>query len=327
MNTRNIENDYTIREITEIMTMGSNHCRWEGVVNSEESLFAVLLTKQFNQDNINWIYVFSMKNGLPISSRQVGQVIHDSRIQFMNVHDTEILILYSLHDYKIKYKILDPYDLSYECKGEYDIQSKIQNYMITEDSSSQCKLMLTIENQIKIVDFEILEDKIKELYDKMKDSDNPYLVIYSSFNDIKNSYKDNAEEYYCNGKKLRWELQKQNDICELQVYKIDEKQIKQRINTELQDDTCELQVHKIDEMPKINIKLNSNYSLKILSNDDIVLYNGQEIYIFSFIETTNNIVPRYYYHDIKEFLNVKSKRIPNPSIKHLNSINSIPFQN
>ncbi|CAI2184135.1 16237_t:CDS:2 [Funneliformis geosporum] len=312
---RNIENHHIVPEITEKMVIGSVNCRWEGAVNSEGNLFAVHLTtdypKYLNKSDVSWIYVFSMKNGLQISSRKVD--VYDSKLQFMDANDTEILILYSCSVHTIKYTIMNPYDLSHVCKGEYDIQKfilvtgYIRNYMILGASTLQCQLMFTIENKIKLIDFNVPEDIIKKLYDQMKNNNN--LVIYSSFNDIKDSY-NTPVGYHCKGKKLKWEFLNQDKNQ-------DKNQNKNRLQVYIKDELQNDQTICLDLDLSINFR-----NLKILSNDDLVLYSDCDIHVFGFNEKTNNIVPRYYYNDIEEFL--KSKRLPNPCIKYLNDL---PYQN
>ncbi|CAI2188957.1 8991_t:CDS:2 [Funneliformis geosporum] len=246
--------------------------RWEGTVysNRDKSLIAVYLTAdylKYERKSIkSWIYVLSVKNGLQISSSE----------KIFSYLDTEILVLYSCHGYKIEYTIIYPYDLSYECKGEFEIKESIynfadgiQNYMIMEDNL-QYKLMLSNVDQIVIVNFSIPEDKINELYYKMEHDHN--LIIISSFNEIKNSCythggfsRDaNTGHYFCIGKKLRWEFQNHEQMYGLLVYKVSEMQ-DQKFHIELDRD--------------LHFR-----NLKILSNDDIVFYSDYEVHIFGFNE-------------------------------------------
>ncbi|CAI2182471.1 9742_t:CDS:2 [Funneliformis geosporum] len=311
----NIESYHIIPEITKAMAIGSKDCRWEGTVsiNHDKSLFAVHLTTDHlmkeGKSNESWIYVFSVKNGLRISSRKVA--IYNSLITFIKTDDTEILVLYSCHGYKIEYTIMDPYDLLYEHKGEYEIKQTIsklsggiQNYMIMKDNS-QYKLLLSYVDQIKMVNFSIPKEKIKELYDKMVHNHN--LIINSSFNEIKDSCfthggfsrDENTGHYYCNGKNLRWEFWNHEQMYGLLVHKANEE--------------------------KFHIDLDRDLhfqNLKILSNDDIVFYSDSEVHIFGFNEKTSTIVPRYYHHDVEEFY--KCKTLPKPSITLLNEL---PFKN
>ncbi|CAG8498060.1 883_t:CDS:2 [Funneliformis caledonium] len=279
--TMSIENYYNILAITENIVIGSRDCEWKIAVNSEESLIAIHLR---SGEGISWIHVFSTKNGLRISSKEGNFNI--SEMQFITTNDTEILVLFELC-VKVTYTMMNPYDLSYEFKRvfEFQIPDEIASYKIVKASSSQCKFMLlTIENQIKMVDFKCI---FGEIYDK-----DPYQVIDSSFKDIKKPC-DNLRK----GKKLTWQ-------------------------TELKG----LKVLKDGYMDHIDFDRDFNLQKhKILSNEDIVLYSDNKIYIFGFNEKTNTIIPRYYHNNFEVFC--ESENLPLPSITHLNELPFQKFQN
>ncbi|CAG8626977.1 1537_t:CDS:2 [Funneliformis caledonium] len=300
--TKIIENYYYIPEKVEDWDR-----RLKCVVNREENLLAM----NFKSKKGRFFCVYSMKNGLQISIRKVENKRDDVTIQFINVHGTEMLILYSLVDgqSKIYFELMCPYDPECILKDEYDIPDvDVRKCMIVEAPTpiSQYKILFTTENQIMMINFIISEDIIKNYPDPMMHPHN--LVMYYSFNDIKNSsYCSYDFDYTCKGKKLEWRYNE----GKLFVYKIDEA-LYEKKNVEA---LCEKKL-------RFNFK-----KLKILSNDDVVIYSDDSdklkngtIFIFDYNESKNKIELRYFYHCIEEFRNCTS--LPNPSVDLFFRINS-----
>ncbi|CAI2193712.1 49_t:CDS:2, partial [Funneliformis geosporum] len=234
-----------------------------GAVNEEGSLLAIIFNS-FEEVNI---YVFSMVNGLLISSRtEHNYKEFGLRIQFINY----ALMLYNVSNGEFKYMIMTRCKLSYAFKGE---TSQIRG--------GQLQIMIATGNHIKLIEFQI---PMKMLYDQM--IHDHYLIIYLSFNEIKDIISDLGQKidyYRCEGKNLIWEY---IDTSLCVSHKMD---------------------HMFDYLPFFGIIKN----LHILSNDDVVLY-GDDISIFGFNETTNRIVLRYKYFNTKEFYSRKS--FPKPSL-------------
>ncbi|CAG8481000.1 16218_t:CDS:2 [Funneliformis caledonium] len=275
-----IENYYDIPNVNHYME------NVEGAVNVEGSLFAICYDDA--------ITVFSMKNGISIASRKFKYGNQHPNMQFINIKNTEILMLhqYNNQERKIEYTIMSPYDLSYVYEGEYDLKEfscdvayKLKdNYMVIE-TLTQCLIMFPTENQIKLIDFNI---PVNKLYDQMMH--NHDLFLYSSFNDFKDVKIDKIDKSLsCEGKYLRWEYENRK----LKVYKLGQMQVQQEI-----------------VFNSGNIQ-----HLQILSNDDVILYefyyNQHYINVFSFNETTKKIFHRYCYK-IDELHEKKS--LPNPSL-------------
>ncbi|CAI2199540.1 19050_t:CDS:2, partial [Funneliformis geosporum] len=80
---------------------------WIGTVNSDKSLFAIYLKQADNA----LLCVYSMKNIILISSKEVKFEGHDINIRFIESNNIEALMLYSLEisNNEIKYVIMDPY--------------------------------------------------------------------------------------------------------------------------------------------------------------------------------------------------------------------------
>ncbi|CAI2177716.1 20406_t:CDS:2 [Funneliformis geosporum] len=309
------ERYYIIRNIKKEQLRDSKNCSWMGAVNEEGNLLAICSTYKGDIHT----YVFSMKNGILISSRvdkscdkscenEYKKKHKKPRIQFLNINNTDILMLsHTCLGDKIEYTIMMPYKLSFAFKEEFCNQKSIKDYMIVErenSTSSQLLLMIATGNQIELIEFKI---PIEKLYDQMKQDHN--LFIYSSYNVIKNGINNSRipnEKYRCVGKSLIWELQQRQDSLSLKVCKMDQRQNKETICFHFEED-C-------------NIRFTH---LQTLSNDDVVLYGSLDeetnndknssIYIFSLNESTNKIFPRYFYPNTDEFL--KRKTLPNPSLK------------
>ncbi|CAI2166722.1 1014_t:CDS:2 [Funneliformis geosporum] len=155
--------------------------------------------------------------------------------------------------------------------------------------------MIATGNQIELFEFNIHMEK---LYDKLKHNRN--LFIYSSFNDIKNGFrnldhtnKSNKSSHY-QGKNLRWEFKSGLNKLEVQL----------------------------QNQQKFSLDFNSHIGfehLQILSNDDVVLY-GYCIYILGFNETTNTIVFKYFYNDKNNFLEMESPPNLTFPIKYITSL-------
>ncbi|CAG8701905.1 4780_t:CDS:2 [Funneliformis caledonium] len=179
--TMKIENHYIIPNIKKEQLNDPTNCGWMGTINEEGSLLAICSTYK---EEIH-TYVFSMNNGILISSRkdlyEKGQ-----RIQFINFNNTDILMLHKRVEDKIKYTIMSPYELSYAVNDEHRIQKSIQYYMI--------------------------------LYDQMKHDHN--LFIYLNFNIFKDGIRELDKMSRCEGKNLIWEFQN----SKLKVYKKDQMQ-------------------------------------------------------------------------------------------------------
>ncbi|CAG8677149.1 12056_t:CDS:2 [Funneliformis caledonium] len=317
-----IENNYVVSGIP---CEKFENCIWKGVVNSDKSLFAIYLKHLSPLHNSFLLYVYSMKNGLQVSSRQVVLEGEDIKIQFLESNNLEVLVLYSLdkENERIIYMIMDPYETAYECVDEYDIQeflphgSKVTNYTIVEPPTSQySKVILSCGGKIKLIDFIVPEKIIKmlnELYDQMKR--NPNLAIYSSFKVIRDSYEGTIKNFKKDdgiiavGKKLKWKI---ITFGSLFVY-----------NKTEQDKYGICQIKQIDQLqnePILGLKrLKLDIQgLIILDNDDLVCYDKSGIIIFGFNETSSNIVLKYFYHDVRTFLNCKS--LPSPNLNLLNNL-------
>ncbi|CAI2192055.1 12914_t:CDS:2 [Funneliformis geosporum] len=289
-----IENFYVIPNITKklhlenttrsnLFDVASIDCR--GAVNMGGSLLAVFL----KFENVCHTTVFSMKNGILISQRQCHFDGNMYSLQFMNIKSTEILLLHRRIDKSIEYMIMEPYNLKCKHGGKYYNQEFhagfTDNYKIFETSTfSQCLIMFYTGSNFKLIDFDI---PVEKLYDQLKDD--PYLFLYSSFNyfkDVIKSLGKNNGSFLCKGDKLRWEY-------------------KDKLKFKMQGQQIIEFDYKFEE-----IKL-----LQILSNDDVVLINQKDIYVFGFNVETNKIVLRYCYQNIDEF--VKKKSLPFPKFNEL----------
>ncbi|CAI2175635.1 9470_t:CDS:2 [Funneliformis geosporum] len=310
------ERYYFIRNIKKEQLDDPENCNWMGAVNKEGNLLAICSTYQ---EEIH-TYVFSMKNGILISSidkssdksyeNEYNEKHKKTRIQFLNINNADILMTHRYLGDKIEYTIMMPYDLSYsenEEFGEFQLhdQKSIGDYMIVEtefSTSSQLSLMFATGNQIKLIEFKI---PIEKLYDKMNDHN---LFIYSSYNVIKNGINNPNEKLSCEGKSLKWELKQRQDSKSLNVCKMDQKQNVEAICFHFEEN-C-------------NIRFTH---LQTLSNDDVVLYGSldeetnrnkpkkeRRIYIFGFNE--NKIILRYFYSNTADgFLDTNT--LPNPSFR------------
>ncbi|CAI2169979.1 17917_t:CDS:2 [Funneliformis geosporum] len=159
-------------------------CDWIGAVNNDESLFAICL----KQANNLLLCVYSIMDGILISSRQVKFKGNDINIRFIDSNNTEVLMLYSLDKEIIRYVVTDPYELSYTCEYKYDIQNILPNgiYTITKLPTSQYNekiLRLLIEHR----DPDKNDKIIKKLYDNE-------LIIPNKNNKIINKLYDKNDE-------------------------------------------------------------------------------------------------------------------------------------
>ncbi|CAI2193427.1 20533_t:CDS:2, partial [Funneliformis geosporum] len=294
-----VQNDYVLYQLN-TKTMKIDNCyeipncnleidyseKVEIAVNEEGSLFAVYCK--------GYVFVFSMMNGILISSRKLKGFYNDPKIQFLNIKDTEILMLHINKDSKILYMIMSPYDLSYIYEGVKETTHEITNYMIIETlKSSQILIMLFTGNQIKFIDdIDDFNIPVEKLNDHLKHDRN--LFLYSSFSEIKDIIRNLREgqihkKLHCEWKILRWELDKGYNYT-LKVYKIGQ-------NKDQKGDTLKIFHYNLEH-------------LQILNNDD-VLIGGDCIFVFSINETTNKIFIRYFYQNIDTFL--ESKILPNPT--------------
>ncbi|CAG8559776.1 5226_t:CDS:2, partial [Funneliformis caledonium] len=276
--------------------------KWIGTVNSDMSLFAIYL----KQANGAFLCVYSMKNGFLISSRKIKLEGHDTdiKIRFIESNNIEVLMLYSLDikNEEIKYVVTDPYELSYTCEYKYDLKKFIPNgiFTITKLPASQYNEILT-----QIIEYNVLEksDEIsRKLYDNVfivPDKNDEMLSIYSRFKYIRDSYEGRIKieggKVGDVGKKLIW-IFSIPDV--LYVYnKTKDVKIVEDID--------------IFKIPLAYKNLGHDidiFGLKMLDNadDDVIIYDKSGIIIFGL--KSNKIVKKYFYHDIKKFL--ECKRIP-----------------
>ncbi|CAI2175250.1 8941_t:CDS:2 [Funneliformis geosporum] len=229
----------------------------------------------------------------------VSRIVHKNEQIFFAIND--VIFQLDTENMKIenyymipnihKTQQFNPKNCSWMGANKFDIKDYMGNYIIVETlTSSQCLLMFATGNQIKLIDLSI---PVERLYDLMQHDHN--LFIHSKFMDLKEiirSFDQTNKSSRCKGKRLIWEYQSQSH--KLAVHKIDQIQSKQTI--------------------RLDYKMQYEHH-QILSNDDLVLLYGYGIYIFGFNETSNKIVPRYFYPNTDEFLTRKT--LPNPILKPL----------
>ncbi|CAI2186409.1 6855_t:CDS:2 [Funneliformis geosporum] len=308
---------------------------WIGAVNNDKSLFAIYL----KQAETPFLCVYSMKNGILISSRQVKFEGNDIKIRFIESNNIEVLMLYSLDikNEEIKYVVTNPYELSYTCEYKYDIKKYLPNgiYEITKSPTSRYNVAIFTQligfiipdendeiikklydniyiaadkNDKMIIDFYddilLIPDKNNEIIKKPHYKSKP--SIYSRFKDIRDSYEGRTlmeNGIICaEGKRLIWIFSKPEVLS---VF-----------NKSKDFNVKDINPFKNHENGLLDQKIieSDNYGLQILDNDDddVICYNKSGIFIFGL--KSKKIIKKYFYRDMKEFLECKRLILPCPNL-------------